>query len=42
MAATVVIGVYFFKHDPKLIERRMKAGPAAEKEPTQKTHHLFW
>lgn len=36
MAATVVIGLYFAKHDPKLIERRIKAGPMAEKEPTQK------
>jgi protein-S-isoprenylcysteine O-methyltransferase Ste14 len=36
IASTVVIGVYFSKHDPKLIERRIKAGPAAEKEPTQK------
>jgi protein-S-isoprenylcysteine O-methyltransferase Ste14 len=36
MASTVAIGVYFSKHDPKLIERRIKAGPAAEKEPTQK------
>lgn len=36
MASTVVIGVYFSKHDPKLIERRIKAGPAAEEDPTQK------
>ena len=36
MASTVAIGVYFSKHDPKLIERRIRAGPAAEKDPTQK------
>jgi protein-S-isoprenylcysteine O-methyltransferase Ste14 len=28
--------LYFLKHDPKLVERRMAAGPGAEKEPTQK------
>lgn len=27
---------YFLRHDPALIERRMKVGPAAETEPTQK------
>jgi protein-S-isoprenylcysteine O-methyltransferase Ste14 len=27
--------------DPKLLERRMKAGPAAEKEPTQKIIVMF-
>ena len=31
-----IIGVYFLQHDPKLVERRMKAGPAAESEPAQK------
>jgi protein-S-isoprenylcysteine O-methyltransferase Ste14 len=36
IASTIGIGVYFSKHDPKLIERRIKAGPAAEKELTQK------
>ena len=36
MASTIAIGLYFSKHDPKLIERRIKAGPAAEKEPSQK------
>jgi protein-S-isoprenylcysteine O-methyltransferase Ste14 len=35
-AATVVITVYLARHDPKLLERRMNAGPQAEKEPTQK------
>ena len=36
MASTIAIGLYFSKHDPKLIERRIKAGPSAEKEPSQK------
>jgi protein-S-isoprenylcysteine O-methyltransferase Ste14 len=36
IAATTVIGLYFLKHDPKLVERRMKAGPTAEQEPAQK------
>jgi len=27
---------YFLRHDPQLIERRMKAGPVAEKEPAQR------
>jgi protein-S-isoprenylcysteine O-methyltransferase Ste14 len=30
------IGIYFLKHDPKVIARRMKIGPAAEGEPAQK------
>jgi protein-S-isoprenylcysteine O-methyltransferase Ste14 len=34
--STVALGVYFVRHDPALIERRMKAGPRAEQEPTQK------
>src|SRR5262249_3557590 len=36
VAATTVIGIYFLKHDPKLVERRMKVGPAAEQRPVQK------
>ena len=36
MAATTAIGTYFLKHDPKLVERRMKIGPMAEQEPAQK------
>ena len=36
VAATGVISVYFLKHDPKLIERRMRVGPTAEQEPAQK------
>jgi len=33
--------VYLAINDPKLLERRMNAGPAAEKEPTQKIIMLF-
>jgi len=33
---SVALGAYFLKHDPALIERRMNAGPSAEREPTQK------
>lgn len=36
VAATSVISIYFLKHDPKLIERRMQVGPMAEQEPAQK------
>src|SRR5262245_3494861 len=36
VAATAVISVYFLKHDPRLIERRMRAGPLAEQRPSQK------
>lgn len=31
-----LITLYFIKNDPKLIERRLHAGPTAEKEKTQK------
>src|SRR4029077_12908047 len=36
VSGSVAISIYFFKHDPNLIERRMRAGPAAEQEPAQK------
>jgi len=36
VASSSAIGIYFSKHDPRLLERRMKAGPAAESEPSQK------
>jgi protein-S-isoprenylcysteine O-methyltransferase Ste14 len=36
VSGSVAISIYFLKHDPKLIERRMRAGPAAEQEPAQK------
>lgn len=32
----LLITVYLYKHDPQLLERRVKAGPAAEKEKNQK------
>lgn len=32
----ILITLYFLKNDPKLIERRLQAGPTAEKEKTQK------
>jgi len=35
-SSSVALGVYFAKHDPALLERRIKAGPAAEQEPAQK------
>jgi protein-S-isoprenylcysteine O-methyltransferase Ste14 len=35
-ATTIGIGVYFLKHDPKAIARRIKIGPGAEQEPAQK------
>jgi len=37
-AVTVIlITIFLLKNDPKLLERRLKAGPAAEKEKQQKT-----
>jgi protein-S-isoprenylcysteine O-methyltransferase Ste14 len=35
-AGTLVGTEYFIRHDPKLVERRLAVGPAAEKEPRQK------
>lgn len=35
-APALAITVYLMKHDPKLLERRMNAGPGAEKEKSQK------
>jgi protein-S-isoprenylcysteine O-methyltransferase Ste14 len=34
--ASQAIGIYLAVHDPKLLERRMKFGPAAEKETSQR------
>jgi protein-S-isoprenylcysteine O-methyltransferase Ste14 len=34
--ACLVLGLYFVRHDPGLVARRMQAGPKAEKEPRQK------
>jgi protein-S-isoprenylcysteine O-methyltransferase Ste14 len=39
-AASAVVTLYFLRHDPALVERRMKAGPGAEQEPTQK--RILW
>src|SRR6185312_1932213 len=36
IGSSVALGFYFAKHDPALLERRMNAGPSAEKEPVQK------
>lgn len=36
LACSGWITLYFLKHDPKLIESRLQAGPTAEKEKTQK------
>jgi protein-S-isoprenylcysteine O-methyltransferase Ste14 len=36
IAGTAAISIYFLKHDPKLVERRMRVGPGAETEPAQK------
>ena len=33
--------VYFLKHDPALVKRRLAVGPTAEKEPTQKRIMTF-
>ncbi len=35
-ATSVGIGLYFFKRDPRAVERRMEVGPAAEQESAQK------
>jgi len=32
----LALGLYFARHDPALVARRMEAGPKAEKEPRQK------
>ena len=41
VVSTGVITIYLWKKDPKLLERRVKAGPQAEKEKTQKIIQLF-
>lgn len=41
VGASSAIGMYLALKDPKLLERRMKAGPAAEKETTQKIIMAF-
>jgi protein-S-isoprenylcysteine O-methyltransferase Ste14 len=37
----LMITIYLMKKDPGLLERRMSAGPGAEKEKSQKTIQLF-
>jgi protein-S-isoprenylcysteine O-methyltransferase Ste14 len=34
-ACMLVTSAYFLKHDPRLVERRMRVGMTAEREPTQ-------
>ena len=41
LGSAVLITVYFLKNDPALIERRLKAGPVAEKELSQKIIQVF-
>ncbi len=36
VTGTLLVGFYFLRHDPALVERRMSVGPAAEGEPAQK------
>jgi protein-S-isoprenylcysteine O-methyltransferase Ste14 len=36
LACSIALGLYFAVYDPALIERRMRAGPAAEQEPAQR------
>jgi len=36
-----VYTLYFLRHDPALLARRLRAGPTAEREPTQKRIQLF-
>jgi len=40
LACSLTITLYFLRHDRALIERRLKAGPAAEREETQKL--ILW
>lgn len=35
-ACCLALTLYFLRHDPALVERRMRAGPGAEREPRQK------
>lgn len=36
LVCTLTSGLYFLRHDPALVERRMKGGPAAEQRTVQK------
>jgi len=39
--ASAFITAYLWKHDSKLLERRVNAGPAAEKEESQSGYRLW-
>jgi len=39
--ASLVVSLYLMKNDPALLERRMRGGPTAERETTQKIIMLF-
>jgi protein-S-isoprenylcysteine O-methyltransferase Ste14 len=41
VVSAALITIYLWKKDPKLLESRVKAGPGAEKERTQKIIQLF-
>src|SRR5262245_41984064 len=40
-ACSAAIGIWLMIKDPKLLERRIKVGPTAEKEPVQKIIVMF-
>ena len=47
VVSTAMITIYLWKKDPKLLERRVKAGPEAEKEKNSEDHttvcfHMFF
>jgi protein-S-isoprenylcysteine O-methyltransferase Ste14 len=39
--STMAVTLYLMKNDPKLLERRMKAGPGAEQETSQKVIQII-
>jgi protein-S-isoprenylcysteine O-methyltransferase Ste14 len=41
IGASLLISLYLLREDPALLERRMRGGPTAEKETTQKIIMLF-
>src|SRR5262249_34559688 len=41
LGASILITLYLMRNDPALLERRLKSGPTAEKEPTQKIVMFF-
>jgi len=40
MGVSILLTLYLMKHDPALLERRMKSGPSAEKQPMQRL--IMW